>query len=84
MITVSLVIPQKIAAQAHSIIAEDAKLIKIADNFEFTEGPAVDSRGNVYFTDQPNNQILKWSVGGELEVFLTPSGRSNGLYFDTP
>ena len=83
MITVSLVIPQKIAAQAHSIIAEDAKLIKIADNFEFTEGPAVDSRGNVYFTDQPNNQILKWSVGGELEVFLTPSGRSNGLYFDT-
>ncbi|MAJ50130.1 MAG: gluconolactonase [Flammeovirgaceae bacterium] len=83
MITVSLVIPQKIAAQAHAIIAEDAKLIKIADNFEFTEGPAVDSRGNVYFTDQPNDQILKLSVGGELEVFLTPSGRSNGLYFDT-
>jgi gluconolactonase len=83
MITVSLVIPQKIAGQVPAIIAEDAKLIKIADNFEFTEGPAVDSRGNVYFTDQPNDQILKWSVGGELEVFLTPSGRSNGLYFDT-
>jgi len=76
-------IPQKICGQILKIVAEDAKLIKIADNFEFTEGPAVDSRGNVYFTDQPNDQILKWSVGGELEVFLTPSGRSNGLYFDT-
>ena len=82
MVMVSSLIPQKIAAQVSSIVAEDAKLIKIADHFDFTEGPAVDSRGNVYFTDQPNDQILKWSVDGELEIFLTPSGRSNGLYFD--
>ena len=82
MLMVSSLIPQKIAAQASSIVAEDAKFIKIANHFDFTEGPAVDSRGNVYFTDQPNDQILKWSVDGELEVFLTPSGRSNGLYFD--
>ena len=82
MLMVSSLIPQKIAAQASSIVAEDAKLIKIANHFDFTEGPAVDSRGNVYFTDQPNDQILKWSVDGGLEVFLTPSGRSNGLYFD--
>ena len=82
MVMVSSLIPQKIAAQVSSIVAEDAKLIKIADHFDFTEGPAVDSRGNVYFTDQPNDQILKWSVDGELEIFLTPSGRSNGLFFD--
>ena len=78
-----LVIPQKISGQNLKIITEDTKLVKLADHFDFTEGPAVDSHGNVYFTDQPNDQILKWSVGGELEVFLTPSGRSNGLYFDT-
>ena len=77
------VIPQKICAQCFKIVAEEAKLIKLADHFEFTEGPAVDSYGNVYFTDQPNNQILKWSFDGELEVFLVSSGRSNGLYFDT-
>ena len=82
LFVVSSVTSQKIAAQAPTIVAEDAQLIKIADHFEFTEGPAVDSRGNVYFTDQPNDQILKWSVDGELEIFLTPSGRSNGLYFD--
>ena len=83
LFVVSSVTSQKIAAQAPTIVAEDAQLIKIADHFEFTEGPAVDSRGNVYFTDQPNDQILKWSVDGELEIFLTPSGRSNGLYFDS-
>ena len=73
--------PRKISAQS-SIVAEGTKLIKLADHFDFTEGPAVDSHGNVYFTDQPNNQILKCSVHGEIEVFLASSGRSNGLYFD--
>lgn len=82
LFVVSSVTSHKIAAQALKIVGEDAQLIKIADHFEFTEGPAVDSWGNVYFTDQPNDQILKWSVDGEIEVFLTPSGRANGLYFD--
>ena len=75
-------IPQKICGQILKIVAEETKLIKLADYFDFTEGPAADSHGNVYFTDQPNNQILKWSFDGELEVFLESSGRSNGLYFD--
>ncbi len=74
--------PRKISAQSPKIVTDDTKLVKLADHFDFTEGPAVDSHGNVYFTDQPNNQILKWSVHGEIEVFLAPSGRSNGLYFD--
>ncbi len=64
------------------IIAKGAKLVKLADGFSFTEGPASDESGNVFFTDQPNNKILKWSVDGKLSVFLTPSGRSNGLCFD--
>ena len=38
--------------------------------------------GNVFFTDQPNDRILKWSVEGKLSTFLQPCGRSNGLCFD--
>lgn len=39
--------------------------------------------GDVYFTDQPNDRILKWSARDHsVSVFLQPSGRSNGLYFD--
>lgn len=65
-----------------SIIAPGAKVEKLADGFLFTEGPAVDKEGNVYFTDQPNDRIMKWSIEGKLSVFLDETGRANGLYFD--
>ena len=45
-----------------SIIAEGAQLEKLGNGFQFTEGPAVDNQGNVYFTDQPNDRILRWSA----------------------
>jgi gluconolactonase len=64
------------------ILAPGTKLEKLAGEFAFTEGPAVDASGNVFFTDQPNDRILKWSVDGKLSTFLQPCGRSNGLYFD--
>lgn len=65
-----------------SIIAENAQLVKLYDQCIFTEGPASDKNGNVYFTDQPNNRIMKWSTDGEISVFMENCGRSNGLYFD--
>ncbi|MCE2612680.1 SMP-30/gluconolactonase/LRE family protein [Flavobacteriaceae bacterium D16] len=66
-----------------SLIREGAELKLVSDAYSFTEGPAVDTYGNVYFTDQPNNQILKWSVENEeVGVFMKPAGRANGLYFD--
>lgn len=65
-----------------SIIAKDAKLQKLAGGFAFTEGPACDHKGNIYFTDQPNNRILKWSTDNKLSVFGEGFGRANGMYFD--
>lgn len=55
---------------------------KLAGGFAFTEGPASDKAGNVYFTDQPNNRIHKWSTDGKLSIFMEPCGRSNGMTFD--
>lgn len=66
-----------------SIVAKGASLTLVAEDYKFTEGPAVDVDGNVYFTDQPNDRILKWSPGTKPEVFMKPCGRSNGLFFDT-
>ncbi len=67
----------------NSIIAEGAELELLGNGFSFTEGPAPDDEGNVYFTDQPNNDIVKWNHStGELSVFMDDAGRSNGLYFD--
>lgn len=66
------------------IIAAGAELKKIADGFEFTEGPASDREGNVYFTDQPNDRIVVWHANtGRVDDWLKPAGRSNGMYFDS-
>lgn len=70
------------AQENSSIIASGAKLEMLADGFSFTEGPAVDKQGNIYFTDQPNNLILKWSAKGGLSTFSADPGRANGLYVD--
>ncbi|HEY3322665.1 MAG TPA: SMP-30/gluconolactonase/LRE family protein [Planctomycetota bacterium] len=70
------------ASAGESILAPDAKLEKLAGDFKFTEGPASDAQGNVFFTDQPNDKILKWSIDGKISVFMEPAGRSNGLCFD--
>jgi gluconolactonase len=70
------------AGERASVIADGAHLQKLAGGFSFTEGPAADAAGNLFFTDQPNNRIMKWSTDGTLSVFLSPCGRANGLYFD--
>ncbi|MDH6305156.1 gluconolactonase [Parabacteroides sp. PF5-5] len=68
--------------QPKGVVAEGAVVEKLADGFSFTEGPAVDKDGNIYFTDQPNDKIYKWSTDGKLSVFLDNTGRANGMYFD--
>ena len=70
-------------ALAGGVVAPDAKLEKLSGGFGFTEGPTCDARGNVFFTDQPNDRIMKWSADGKLSVFMQPCGRANGMMFDT-
>jgi len=67
---------------ASAVAAPGAKLEKLAGDFSFTEGPTADKDGNIFFTDQPNNRILKWSVEGKLSTFMQPAGRANGMFFD--
>lgn len=65
------------------IIAAGETLQKISGGFAFTEGPACDKDGNVFFTDQPSDRILKWSAkDSTITPFLHPCGRANGLCFD--
>jgi gluconolactonase len=59
------------------------KLDTIQKGFSFTEGPAVDRWGNVFFTDQPNDKIYRWDASsGNVSLFLTGTGRANGMAFD--
>jgi len=71
------------SAKDSGIVSPGAEVKKLAGDFKFTEGPAADAQGDVYFTDIPANRILKWSVeDGTLSTFLENSGGANGLYFD--
>ncbi|TDD99880.1 SMP-30/gluconolactonase/LRE family protein [Flavobacterium cellulosilyticum] len=88
LIGISLLMIVNISCKAQknknsAIIADGAQLTLVADGFEFTEGPAADKNGDVYFTDQPNDRILKWNaLDNTVLEYMKPSGRSNGLYFD--
>ncbi|MCW3117154.1 MAG: SMP-30/Gluconolaconase/LRE-like region-containing protein [Chitinophagaceae bacterium] len=64
------------------VIKQGASLIQVSKQFSFTEGPATDKKGNIFFTDQPNDKIWKFDTHGQLSVFMDKTGRSNGLYFD--
>ncbi len=69
-------------AGLETIIKHGVQLEKLSGDFSFTEGPASDSKGNIYFTDQPNDRIMIWSTREGVSTFMQPSGRSNGLFFD--
>ena len=54
----------------------------IATSLAFTEGPAVDVNGDLYFSDILNNRIMRLTTTGELSVFREVSNRTNGQTFD--
>lgn len=79
----SLTLPLLLTAADSPLLAPGAKLEKLGDGYAFTEGPAADAHGNVFFTDQPNDRIVRWDAAtGAFTDWLKPSGRANGTYFD--
>ena len=64
-----------------ALLEPDASL-STATSIAFTEGPAADAEGNVYFSEIRGNRILKYSPDGAWSEFRNPSRRANGLAFD--
>lgn len=56
--------------------------VKAATSIAFTEGPAVDADGHVFFSDIINNRIMVMDPSGKHKVFREPSFRTNGQTFD--
>lgn len=54
----------------------------VSEGHKFTEGPAVDNDGNVFFTDVPGNAIYKIDVkANKVVVFDDNAGKPSGLMF---
>ena len=82
IISIALAASATHADDVSGLIKDGAKPEKLAGGFKFTEGPAVDPDGNIFFTDIPNNRIHKWDIATKkLSTFLEDSGGANGLYF---
>lgn len=57
-------------------------IVKLHGGFQFTEGPAADRAGNVYFSDIPANRVHKVDAQGRLSLFREPSNNTNGNMFN--
>jgi len=73
----SLTAEEKPAKIPH--IGPNGEIRKLAGDLKFTEGPADDGQGNLYFSDIPADRIYKIDAKGESSVFLEPSHHTNGL-----
>lgn len=61
---------------------EDEEPEIIAGPFEFTEGPYWHQEGYLLFSDIPANRVYRWSDQEGVDVYLEPSGNSNGIQVD--
>jgi gluconolactonase len=86
---------ERIDPRLDQIVPKDARVERIAEGFDWSEGPVWDRRGGyLLFSDVPKNTVFKWQKGQGVSVFLKPSGYtgeaprggepgSNGLLMDS-
>lgn len=65
-----------------SPVPYDAELEKVADGFQFVEGPVWIDGVGLLFSDIPANIVYQWSADSGTKEYLNPSGNSNGLALD--
>lgn len=65
---------------AQGLVAPGAEMREVAKGFRFTEGPAVDAKGGVFFSDIPNNRIHHIDLEGKVTTVRENSGGANGLW----
>jgi gluconolactonase len=58
---------------------EDWKLV--AEGYKFTEGPAVNEKGEVFYNDVPNSKTYRIGLDGKITTFLEDSKKGDGQAF---
>lgn len=78
---VFLIVETTLLAAPPVPVADGARLT-LEGKVAFLEGPAWHPSGNVYFSDIPNNRVMRRDRTGAIHIHRTPSGMTNGLAFD--
>jgi sugar lactone lactonase YvrE len=66
----------------HKLVNASAVIEKVADGFEFTEGPVWSAKQLLLFSDIYGDRIYQWKPGEGKSVFRESAGNPNGLTFD--
>ncbi|HJZ69286.1 MAG TPA: SMP-30/gluconolactonase/LRE family protein [Blastocatellia bacterium] len=53
----------------------------VSEGYRFTEGPAANAKGEVFFSDIPASKAYKMGLDGKVSVFVEDSKKSNGQAF---
>jgi sugar lactone lactonase YvrE/enterochelin esterase-like enzyme len=53
----------------------------VGEGYRFTEGPAANTKGEVFFNDIPNNKTYKIGPDGQVSLFLSDTKSANGQAF---
>jgi gluconolactonase len=61
------------------IPGEDWQLV--SEGYRFTEGPAVNAKGEVFFNDVPNSKTYKIGLDGKVSLFVSETKRGDGQIF---
>jgi gluconolactonase len=64
-------------------IGPKGEIAKVQGGFQFTEGPAADKKGTIYFSDIPADRVYKVEADGQVSVFRKPSNHTNGTMFNS-
>jgi gluconolactonase len=54
---------------------------QVSEGYRFTEGPAVNAKGEVFYNDVPNSKTYKIGLDGRVSLFLADSKRGDGQSF---
>ena len=79
--------PEPVKAGASKNATLDALLIPgegwklVSEGHRFTEGPAVNAKGEVFFTDGANSKIHKIGLDGKVTEFIADTKRASGQAF---
>ena len=77
----SPIMPGSTPARRTQILIPGEDWEMVSEGHRFTEGPAVNAAGEVFFTDIPESKIWKVALDGSVSLFADQTGRANGLTF---
>jgi gluconolactonase len=69
------------SSQLKQILLPGEEWNLVADGFKFTEGPAANAQGEVFFNDIPVGKTYKVGADGKASVFIADSKKANGQAF---